>query len=375
MHLHGQLSRSELARLTGLNRSTIGGLVGDLADLGMVSQRSPTRNRDGAGRPAYLVVPRPRSVHVVAVDVDVESVQVAAIGLTGRVLDQIGWQLRDDNRSPVAVVDDVAAAVRELSAGLRRSQRVGIGASVPAMVHNPEGVAVYAPNLEWSNEPFGGLLEQRLGEPVLVGNDADLATLAEHRRGAAAGFGHVVCVLGRVGVGGGIIVAGHLLHGGRGYAGELGHMSLQADGPLCHCGNHGCLEEYVGEAAILRAAGEAGLESIDLPTLFSRAELGDPDARDVVAGVARWFGRGLANLANVLNPEAFVASGHLAEVLRIAEPSVREGLERGMVTIGRAPITLLQGGIRDASLVGAAELAFEELLAAPDLLGTPRSAG
>nr|WP_279672440.1 ROK family protein [Flexivirga meconopsidis] len=345
-----------------------------MVDLGVVSQRSPTRNSKGAGRPAYVVVARPRSVHVVAVDVDVDSVQVAAVGLGGDVLGRVRWQLHDGNRSATAVVDDVVPAIRQLTASLPHSHRVGIGASVPAMVADPSGLAVYAPNLDWSDEPFGELLGDRLNEPVLIGNDADLATLAEQRRGVAAGLRHVVCVLGRVGVGGGVIVDGHLLRGARGYAGELGHMSLQADGPLCHCGNHGCVEEYVGEAAILRSAREAGLEISALATLFEQAERGDAVAGEVVATAARWFGRGLANLANVLNPEAFVASGHLAEVLRVAEPSVREGLERGMVTIGRAPITLLQGGIRDASLVGAAELAFEELLAAPDLLGTPRPA-
>lgn len=375
VHLHGAVSRPDLARSTGLNRSTIGALVRDLVDLGMVTQRTPTRSRDGAGRPPYLVVPRPRSVHVIAVDIDVARVLVAAIGLSGAVLGQVEWRLAGRDRSAINVADRVAAAARHLSAAAG-GIRVGIGVSLPAMIDNPRGIAVYAPNLQWSNEPVGDLLRQRLDDHVVISNDADLAALAEHRRGVAAGYTDLVYVLGRVGVGGGVIIGGDLLRGSRGYAGEIGHMSVQANGPVCHCGNRGCLEEYVGEAAILRAAGAAGISSPELDPLFDRAGDGDEVAAEVVASIGQWLGRGLSNISHVLNPEAIVAGGHLADVLRLAEPSVRIGLQRGMVTIGRAPITLLQGQIRQAPLVGAAELAYERLLTAPDLMtdavhGTP----
>lgn len=367
VHLHGAVSRPELARSTGLNRSTIGALVRDLVELGMVTQSTPKRSRDGAGRPPYLVVPRLGAVHVVAVDIDVARVQVAAVGLSGAVLGKVEWQLVGCDRSAVNVADRVASAAHELTAAAGGA-RVGIGVSLPAMIDNPRGIAVYAPNLQWNNEPFGDLLRQRLDDHVVVSNDADLAALAEHRRGVAAGFADLVYVLGRVGVGGGIIIGGELLRGSRGYAGEIGHMSVQANGPVCHCGNRGCLEEYVGEAAILRAAGSAGIASPELTTLFDRADAGDEVAAEVVASIGQWLGRGLSNISHVLNPQAIVAGGHLAEVMRLAEPSVRIGLQRGMVTIGRAPITLLQGRIREASLVGAAELAYERLLAAPDLM-------
>ncbi|GGB41518.1 sugar kinase [Flexivirga endophytica] len=367
VHLHGAVSRPDLARSTGLNRSTIGALVGDLVDLGMVTQRTPERHRDGAGRPPYLVVPCSDAVHVIAVDIDVARVQVAAVGLSGAVLGRVEWRASGRDRSAVSVADRVAAASRDLTAATGGT-RVGIGVSLPAMIDNPRGIAVYAPNLQWSYEPVGDLLRERLGDHVVVGNDADLAALAEHRRGVAVGYTDVVYVLGRVGVGGGVIIGGELLRGSRGYAGEIGHMSVQANGPVCHCGNRGCLEEYVGEAAILRAAGAAGIVSPEMDTLFDRAEAGDEVATEVVASIGQWLGRGLSNISHVLNPAAIVAGGHLADVLRLAEPSLRIGLQRGMVTIGRAPITLLQGQIREAPLVGAAELAYEQLLAAPDLV-------
>lgn len=369
VHLHGAVSRPDLARSTGLNRSTIGALVGDLVDLGMVTQRTPERQRDGAGRPPYLVVPRPRSVHVIAVDIDVARVQVAAVGLSGTLLSRVEWRTVGRERSAAQVADRVAAVAGDLSAAAGGT-RVGIGVSMPAMIDNPRGIAVYAPNLQWSYEPFGDLLRERLPDHVAIGNDADLAALAEHHRGVAVGYSDVVYVLGRVGVGGGVIVRGELLRGSRGYAGEIGHMSVQANGPVCHCGNRGCLEEYVGEAAILRAAGAASIESPELDTLFDRAGEGDEVAGEVVAAIGQWLGRGLSNVSHVLNPAAIVAGGHLADVLRLAEPSVRIGLQRGMVTIGRAPITLLQGEIREAPLVGAAELAYEQLLAAPDLVSS-----
>jgi predicted NBD/HSP70 family sugar kinase len=370
LHVHGALSRPDLARLTGLNRSTIGALVGELVELGVVTQRTPTSSRERAGRPPYLVVPRPESVHVVAVDVDVARVQVAAIGLSGTVLGRVEWHQAGSHRSATNVADRVAEAACELSERAAGSTRVGIGVSLPAMIDNPQGTAVYAPNLDWINQPFGELLRERIDEHVVVGNDADLALLAEHHRGVAAPFSNVVLVLGRAGVGGGVINGGELLRGSRGYAGEIGHITVQADGPVCHCGNRGCLEEYVGEEAILRAADAAGIPVPELDVLFARADAADATALEVVSTVAQWLGRGLSNVAHVLNPEAIVVDGHLADILRLGERSVRAGLQRGMITIGRAPIALLQGQIRDASLVGAAELAYERLLSEPDTVGS-----
>lgn len=369
VHQHGQLSRTDLARASGLNRSTIRALVGDLVDLGLVSEHVPDRTH-GAGRPPFLVVGHPRAAYVIAVDVDVDVVTVAAVGLTGSVLGRTTWRHAHATSSPAAVATRVAAAARELDEQLGCGRRVGVAASVPAMVDDSDGKVVHAPNLGWSDEPFGALLSEHLCSSVRVANDADLTAIAELRRGAAASYSDAVCVLGRVGVGAGLLIGGGLLRSGRGYGGEVGHMTVQAEGALCHCGNYGCLEGFIGEAGILRSAHEAGVAVDQLDELYAHVAAGDPAAVAVVQSAATWLGHGLSNLMNLLNPEAFVVSGHLAQLLQAAEAQIRAPMRDGMVTSGRASVDLVQGQVRDAPLLGAAELAFEDLLAAPDLVAT-----
>lgn len=182
-----------------------------------------------------------------------------------------------------------------------------IGVGAPGPVDQRHGVVLNPPNLEgWRNVPLTALLGGALGCPVLLENDANLAAVAEHRRGAGQDSSTMAYITWSTGVGCGLIVGGRLFAGAHGTAGELGHMVLDQDGPLDACGQRGCVEVYCGGAALARHAGESAEE------LFRAAAGGDPTARMTVARAATRMGQALVNLTNLFDPETIVIGGGVA---------------------------------------------------------------
>ncbi|GAA3385325.1 ROK family transcriptional regulator [Cryptosporangium minutisporangium] len=367
VHRRGALTRAELTASLGLNRSTIGDLVGDLVRRGMVDERVPGGG-EKAGRPSHVVAPRSDGPYVLAVEVEVERIVSAAVGLGGRV--HVRHETVVAEPSPAAVVAQIARDAARLAAQMPASATlVGVGVSVPGTIQRADGLVVHAPNLRWRNVPLGAKLRSRLGDglDVRIGNNANLGALAEHQRGAARQLRDVVYIVGSVGVGGGVIVDGAEVYGAGGYAGEIGHIMLSPDGPECHCGSNGCVETYIGEHALLA---EAGIEAdafgpAAVAAVLADAEAGRQPAAGAVATVATGLGRTLAILINVFNPEAIVVGDTLAEILRIERERIEREVARRAMAEARGAAALLTPALgRDASLIGASELAFQYALTA-----------
>jgi predicted NBD/HSP70 family sugar kinase len=369
VHRDGELTRAELTQRLGLNRSTIGALVAELTEIGLIDERVPTRS-ERAGRPSHVVAPRADGPFAIAVEVDVDSVVTAAVSLGGDVLARYDHSLPASGNTPYDVAGRIAADVEALFASLPLGARsVGIGVSTPGTVTPTGGRVEHAPNLEWRDEPFGAILTERLpsGIAVAFGNDANLGALAEHLRGAARGFHDAVYLTGKIGVGGGLIVDGKLLSGAGGFAGEVGHMLLDPSGPPCHCGSRGCVETYVGEAALLRLAGRTVPPSREsVAEVVRAARAGEPDALRGMRAVAVALGRTIANLVNLLNPQAVITGGSLATVLELCRAEVERELDVRAMSEARRGVQLRTAGLGDdSSLIGGAELAFGPLLADP----------
>jgi predicted NBD/HSP70 family sugar kinase len=228
---------------------------------------------------------------------------------------------------------------------------------------------VVAPNLEWHDVEFVELLAERSPDcvDVLIGNDADFAVFAEHRRGGSRHVDDVAFLLGRVGVGAGIIAGGRTLQGRDGHAGEIGHNVVDVNGPPCHCGKNGCVETYVGEGALLRIAGRPQPPTEDATAaVFADARAADPVALAAVREVAESLGRAIASLVNTLNPEQVVLGGYLSDLLDLARPEIEAALVRYTMAAPGRRVRLVQPAFgSDAALVGAAEVAFGDLLADP----------
>lgn len=237
-------------------------------------------------------------------------------------------------------------------AGGERIEAIGIG--VPGPCDFRTGVLVNPPNLHgWPGGlPLGQMLTEAFHAPVFLGNDADLAAVGEHRRGAGRGVRNMVYVTWSTGIGSGLIANGRLYSGAHGSAGEVGHMVLDPDGPLCACGMHGCTEAYASGSSIARAAGKPASE------VFAAARGGEPQALAIVERAAGMVGIALLNLANLFDPEVIVMGGGITESWSLVEAKLAAPiLESPFVTANRRPRLARAELGSEVGLVGALEWA------------------
>jgi predicted NBD/HSP70 family sugar kinase len=305
---------------------------------------------------------------VLAFEVLVDSIAAAIVGIGGQTLDRV----RVDRPLDHLQVDDVVAELVRLAGELRAPDggpMVGVGVAVAGVVRRSDGLVFMAPNLGWVDVPFGERLANALGLdlPIAILNDADAGMLAEHRRGAAVGVDDALYISGEVGVGGGAMVGGRPLTGSAGLAGEIGHMTVNPDGSACRCGARGCWETEVGRDVILRRAGypmHAGYDGVE--RVVQAAIDGSPEAMAALAGVGRWLGIGLGSLVNVLNPRVIVLGGVHARMYPVIRDVVQTEVARHSLAAPRDEVRIVPATLgADAPLIGAAEAAFEPLLADP----------
>jgi glucokinase len=233
-----------------------------------------------------------------------------------------------------AVVDRIARMIHTVIAetiaetGAKRTDFIGVGIGSPGPLDRAKGIVLITPNLGWQNFPLRDEVVARVGLPATLDNDANCATLGEWWLGAARGTRNVVGITIGTGIGGGIILDGRLFHGASDVAGELGHTTIDSTGRRCKCGNYGCLEAYASGPAIADRAREAlagaeasiliemvsgQLDLITAQTVYDAAQNGDVLAREVVRDTARFLGAGIANMLNILNPDAVVVMGGVTQ--------------------------------------------------------------
>lgn len=364
VHELGAVSRAQLTKETGLNRSTISVLVAELVQLDLVRETEPQQTNQ-VGRPSPVIVPGDAPI-VVTVHPELDAVTVGVVGLGGRVIrrSRHDTEHTPSAREVVAVVSDELVAIRAELGG--RHRIVGIGLAVPGLVRAADGVVTLAPHLDWRDEPIGELLREATGLPVAAGNDASLGAIAERMRGAARGVDDFVYLNGGAsGIGGGLIVGGALLGGTEGYAGEIGHTLVNSAGLPCHCGSTGCLETEVFRAPLLAALGLSDAESERLDeALLTR--LADEPVATVVERQLGYLARALANTVNVFNPRLIVLGGFLGS-LYAAAPERLDAAVREHALIGpRETVRFARAGLGgDILTVGAAEIAFAALIDDP----------
>ncbi len=359
VHHHRALSRAELTRSTGLSRSTTKDLVEELAARGLVEE-SPASSVSQVGRPSAIVRPGNR-VLAVAVTPEVNAVTVGVVAMGGAVLDVVRCPTE---RIPSAAdtVAIAAEAVGRIRRGLRDGQTVtAVGVAVPGLVHGPESVVQLAPNLDWADVEIGQMLSTATGLPVFAANDANAGAIAEHRFGNHRQADHLIYVNGGPsGIGAGFVVAGGLLEGVAGYAGELGHTYI-GGGERCHCGSVGCLETEVTQAPLARLLAE-------LDGANDGTRLGTPGGaeRDVLNRQARSLAIALGNAINMLNPRLIVLGGFLRVFPAYAAAVLREELARRSMGAPRDLVRVVPATLgADTLMIGAAELAFAPVLADP----------
>jgi len=364
VHRSGAASRAQLTRLTGLNRSTIGALVAELSERGLVEERTPDPTKL-AGRPSPIVAASDRVV-AIAVNPEIDAITVGVVALSGVVHRRIRFATPT---SPTAAeaVHIAAGIVAELSSELTEYSIIGIGVAVPGLVQASDGLVRNAPHLGWVDEPLSDLLAAATGLPVVAANDASLGVTAERYFGAGAGMTDLIYLNGgSSGIGGGLVVGGVAAGGRAGYAGEFGHTRVSGSSHTDSAGIAGTLEAEVSRDALLAVLGLPSSET-DADALQSALLTSDhPAVRAEVNRQLDFLAVALAGAVNVLNPQLIVLGGFLA-ALHAVDP---DRLDRAVAAL-TLDAAFADVSIRPAILgsnllmIGAAELVFEALLLDP----------
>lgn len=371
VHHEGSLSRSRLTEETGLNRSTIAALVGELIERRLVVESvSKSESRGGTpnrvGRPSPLVQPDARTI-AFAVNPEIDAITVGVVGLGGTMLARRRCEV-DHAPSVQEAVAIAAKAIGELRAQLGLAHRpVGIGIAVPGLVRAGDGLVRLAPHLGWVDEPVAELLEQATGLPVVASNDASLGAAAERIFGAGRGINDMIYLNGGAsGIGGGIIAGGRPLGGANGFAGEFGHTLVTGSRAKDAAGSAGSLELEVNRAALLRVV---GLPSADLDEL--EQALINADSSAVLDEVHRQLGFlsvALRNAIDILNPQVIVLGGFLGSLHAVDPEHLESLVARQALLASHEGVRIVRAQLGSKLLmIGAAELAFAGLLADPSL--------
>jgi len=367
-HHVGPVSRSDVTRETGLNRSTIGALVGELVELGLVTESGPNANLR-VGRPSPVISPNPR-IAALAVNPEIDAVTVGLVGLDGRVQQRRRVAL-DHVPSPDEAVAAAAGAITGLIETASVDRVVGVGVAMPGLVRPADGLVRRAPHLGWVDVPFAQMLTDATGLPVRASNDAQLGAYAEHVFGAGVGVSELIYVNGgSSGIGGGVILGGAAFTGAAGHAGELGHVRVGSSDAVDSGGLAGTFEAEVSRARLLAALGLEGA-SIDADGLTAAILASDdPAVRAEVHRQLELLGIALSTALTLFNPRLVVLGGFLATIYQADGAVLDRAVARATLpeTLEGVQITRTRLG-SDILLIGASELAFEALLSDPASLG------
>ncbi|MFJ8506360.1 ROK family protein [Streptomyces avermitilis] len=356
----GPLSRAAVASHIGLTRAAVSTLVDELIRSGLLEELGPERP-GRVGRPGSALAVSGRGPAGIGAEIGVDHLAVCAVDLRGAVRARAVRNGTNRGRQPEAVIGELTRLVRQVVAEAEQQGLwpAGLAVAVPGLVARDARTVVRAPNLDWHDTDLGALLPDEL--PLTVDNEANFAGLAELwlGDGTPRDFLHVSA---EIGIGGAVVVDGRLLRGTRGFAGELGHVPVHPDGPECACGGRGCLEQYAGEEAVLRAAGlEPGQDRVGL--LAERAAQGDEDVRGALRDAGTALGVALTGAVNLLDPETVVLGGALAGLAPWLLPSLERELARR--TAGPACAVSVSRLGSEGPLLGAAHAVVRAVLDDP----------
>jgi glucokinase-like ROK family protein len=377
------LSRAQLAKITGLNKTTVSSLVRELIARQFV--REIGFDSSGSGRPAVLLELNPNAGCIIGMEIGVDFILAILTDFKAQIL----WRHREGTDQTEGQETILAKAFDIVGQALgvgesTHSPVLGIGVGIPGLVDVSSGTLLFAPNLRWHDVPLRKIFSQEFDVPVFVDNDANVAALGERYFGAAQGSKDFVYLSAGVGLGGGIVLDGQLYRGIGGYAGEIGHMTIMSDGERCNCGNQGCWETLVSQTAVVnrvRKAMETGnasrisqlvkgqLKWISIPIIVKAAEEGDEIARQALEDTGVYLGIGIANLINAFNPDLIIFGGVMSLASDYLLPVVEKTIEERSLAWPRKMVRVMASSYGpNACVMGGVALVLHDILRRPALI-------
>ncbi|MFE0701397.1 ROK family protein [Streptomyces sp. NPDC058872] len=360
VRMAGSLTQAEIARTTGLSAATVSNIVRELKDGGTV-EVTPT---SAGGRRARSVSLSGDAGIVIGVDFGHTHLRVAVGNLAHQVLAEEAEPL-DVDASAAEGFDRAEQLVKRLikATGIGPDKVIGVGLGVPGPIDVSSGTLGSTSILPgWSGINPADELSGRLGVPVHVDNDANLGALGELVWGGGRGVKDLAYIKVASGVGAGLVIDGRVYRGPGGTAGEIGHITLDESGPVCRCGNRGCLETFTAARYVLPLLQPSHGTDLTMERVVQLAREGDPGCRRVIADVGRHIGSGVANLCNLLNPSRVVLGGDLAEAGELVLTPIRDSVARYAIPSAARQLSLAPGALGGrAEVLGALALVLSEM--------------
>lgn len=376
IRLHGPISRAEIAKLTKLTPPTVTNIVGELLDSKLVVE-SDLGESTGGRKPIMLRISS-SAFYVIGVDAGAKRVKAVTATLDGNVVQQVV-----EKYQTTATVEEFLATVKKAVVKVKEATKaaagsfLGIGVGMHGLVDPEQGLSIFAPHLNLHDIPIKAFLEKELNLPVEIDNDVRALALAESWFGQGQGIANFIVVNVGTGVGAGIILDHQLYHGTSFTAGEMGHTTIDVNGPKCSCGNYGCVEALtagpaiakrvqqairLGKKSVLEEMVNGNLEEITGELVYRSAQQGDAVAIEVLEDTGRFLGIGIANLINTLNPTRIILTGGVSRAGNFVLDSLKETVKARALSAPAKAVSIVISELgTNATAVGAFTLLLQKL--------------
>lgn len=367
---HGPISRAEIAKQTSLNKATVSSLVEELIDENFV--REIGAGKSSGGRRPVLLLFNGDAGSVIGVDLGVNYISILITNLNCEVLWSKETKISPD-KSVGEIIDKLVSVIKEAIQHAPQTTHgiLGIGVGVPGIVDYDNGTVLLAPNLKWKKTPLQSILEEHTHLPVFIDNEANMAALGEKMFGAGIGHEDMCYVSAGIGIGTGFILNNELYRGAIGYAGEMGHMTIERNGLKCPCGNRGCWEMYASEKAFyMRMKEEHTLSDVTRSSFYHyvrEANSGNGEVITILSEIGEHLGIGVANIVNIFNPKLVVIGNTIATGGKWILNPIEKVLATRALNFSNEHVTVVQSQLGDrACAIGSISSILQNLFAFSD---------
>ena len=379
--INGPISRIELANKTGLNPSTISRAIKTLQNLNLVTELSIGESQGGR-RPMLLGLDNTK-YHIVGIDIGATKITTVIVDLKGRIKEDYQYKIQSTNNGIInlsleEVYKCIYKVINKFDNNFKDKKIIGIGVGLHGMVNKEEGKSIFAPNFGWRDIEIVKLIEEKFELKTIVDNDVRAMSLGEYWFGAAQNIHDFITLNIGYGIGSGIMIGGRLYRGSHSMAGEVGHTTVDEDGPYCNCGNYGCLEVLASGPAIAKEARKlvkrgrksiipklvnGDLDQISGELVFKAAEKGDLLAQQVFQSAGSYLGIGIANMVNIIDPELLILGGGVSNAEEYLIANLKDILKHKV--LGELPDIKTAKLADNAGAIGASVLIMEEIFYKP----------
>ena len=363
LRLQGAVSRAELAKQTGLTRSTISRIVDELLLEKLVHET--TASQSERGRPGILLSLNPKGGAAIGLEIGVNFISILLTNFSTSSIwrERIFLEDNSDWSTYLHKAEELIEHAQEI-AKQQKLPLMGIGVAVWGMVNQNDGLIHFAPNLQWREIPLEAKWTKKFNVPVYIENDANASALGEYYLGAAKEIEDFIYISVDIGIGGGIISKGRLFRGASGYAGEIGHIVIEPNGEICRCGQRGCLETKAGRRVIVQRYRDLTHEmDMTLEQIIERGKNGDPVARMIFTEAGEYLGLGISHAINLFNPKCIILGWSLEQAFDLIMPGIQRSLEKYCLPDMCEELILMPSSNgSDDALLGSIALVFDDII-------------